>query len=59
MRASLERELAFALALGQIGEHFLNVARSAREEHFGGRLRDREQGAPFTFDATTHSLFFE
>ena len=47
-------ELALALALGEIVEDFLDIARDARDEHSGGCLRNREECAQFTFDATTH-----
>ena len=57
--SSLERELALALTLGEIVEHFLDVARDARDEHSGGCLRNREEGAQLTFDATTHILCLE
>jgi hypothetical protein len=59
MKASLERELALALTLGEIVEDFLDVARDARHEHSGGCLRNREEGAQFTFHATTHILGFK
>ena len=58
-RASPERELALALTLGEILEDFLYVARDAPGEHSGGRLWNREEGAQFTFDATTHIRYFE
>jgi thiol-disulfide isomerase/thioredoxin len=52
--ALLERELALALTLGEIVEDFLDIARDACDEHSGRCLRNREQGAQFSFDATTH-----
>ena len=53
---SLERDLALALALGEIVEDFLDVAFDATDEHLSRCLRNREEGAQFTFHATTHVL---
>jgi hypothetical protein len=59
MISLLEREFALALTLGEIVEHFLDVARNARGKHSSGRLRNREQGAQLAFNATTHILFIK
>ena len=59
IRASLKREFTLALTLGEIVEHFLDVARNARDEHSAGGLGNREEGAQLMFDSTTHVFYFE